>query len=166
MSWQLAQFSLARPVGRPGPTLPGLSVSLRSINALISKAPGFVWCLPVEPEDPSTSPVLDSGHIVIALSVWDSLLTLADVVYGSEHLAVMERRRGCLMPSEEVPMVLWWVPEGHRPTVEEALERLALLRGRGPSAAAFSFRAVFPPPSDGGDVPGPHPFVGSGLCSR
>ena len=43
-------------------------------------------------------------------------------------------------------MVLWWVPAGHRPSVQEAAERLALLREQGASAQAFSFRQAFAAP--------------------
>jgi hypothetical protein len=45
--------------------------------------------------------------------------------------------------------VLWWVPKGHRPDVEEALARLDLLRGKGPGAEAFTFRDPHPAPDDG-----------------
>jgi hypothetical protein len=44
--------------------------------------------------------------------------------------------------------VLWWVPHGHRPTVEEAAERLEHLRSNGSTARAFTFKDAFPPPHD------------------
>jgi len=43
-------------------------------------------------------------------------------------------------------MVIWWVPAGHTPEIEEAKERLALLGRDGPTAMAFTFRDTFPPP--------------------
>ena len=43
-------------------------------------------------------------------------------------------------------LVLWWVPAGHEPTVEEAAERLELPRSQGASAAAFTFARPFYPP--------------------
>ena len=36
-------------------------------------------------------------------------------------------------------MVLWWVEEGHIPSVEEAVEKLEHLRVHGPSLDAFTF---------------------------
>ena len=42
--------------------------------------------------------------------------------------------------------MLWWVPAGHRPGIDEAVARLELLRVQGPTADAFSFRKAFPPP--------------------
>jgi len=49
-------------------------------------------------------------------------------------------------PIEGPILALWWVPAGHIPTVAEAKERLQILKERGPSADAFTFRAPFPPP--------------------
>jgi hypothetical protein len=46
----------------------------------------------------------------------------------------------------EAYMVMWWIPAGHRPSLAEAAERLALLRTQGPSAEAFTFRLLFPAP--------------------
>jgi hypothetical protein len=47
--------------------------------------------------------------------------------------------------------VLWWVPRGHRPGIEEAVARLELLRQRGATPEAFTFRETFPAP----DAPDP-----------
>ena len=41
---------------------------------------------------------------------------------------------------------LWWVEEGHRPSAEEARERLDRLHEQGPTADAFTFTHVFDPP--------------------
>jgi hypothetical protein len=46
----------------------------------------------------------------------------------------------------EAYLVLWWVPRGHRPTIDEALARLANLRAHGSTPHAFTFRTAFPPP--------------------
>lgn len=42
--------------------------------------------------------------------------------------------------------VLWWIDEGHRPTIEEAAERLAKIRADGPTSEAFDFTEAFPEP--------------------
>jgi hypothetical protein len=46
----------------------------------------------------------------------------------------------------EAYVVLWWVPRGHRPNVSEAIARLQLLRAKGPTQDAFTFRRAFLPP--------------------
>jgi hypothetical protein len=35
--------------------------------------------------------------------------------------------------------VMWWVPDGHRPTLDEALERLEHLKQNGASEHAFGW---------------------------
>ena len=42
-------------------------------------------------------------------------------------------------------MAMWWVPAGHRPSVDEAKKRLDHLQAKGPTPFAFSFREQFPP---------------------
>jgi hypothetical protein len=45
----------------------------------------------------------------------------------------------------------WWVPAGHRPSTDEAEERLLHLRSHGPTSTAFTLQQSFPPP----DQPSP-----------
>jgi hypothetical protein len=42
-------------------------------------------------------------------------------------------------------LVLWWIPAGTLPTVDEAKNRLETLRSIGPSPSAFTFRSPFGP---------------------
>jgi len=43
--------------------------------------------------------------------------------------------------------VLWWIPAGHIPTVQEGKEKLALLEKVGPGSDAFTFAKPSPQPS-------------------
>jgi hypothetical protein len=61
---------------------------------------------------------------------------------------VMRRRREFFRRPTEEMVAFWWVPEGETPSVADAEERLRLLRGVGPSRAAFTFRRSFPPPGE------------------
>jgi hypothetical protein len=40
-------------------------------------------------------------------------------------------------------MVLWWIPAGHIPTVEEAKAKLDYLERCGPTPLAFTFKQRF-----------------------
>jgi hypothetical protein len=60
----------------------------------------------------------------------------------------MRRRREFFERMAEAFMVLWWVPAGHRPSVDEAKGTLERLRRDGPSPEAFTFRTPFPAPDD------------------
>jgi hypothetical protein len=44
---------------------------------------------------------------------------------------------------------LWWVPEGHRPGIDEGLSRLSMLDRYGPTPQSFTFKARFPRPGEG-----------------
>jgi hypothetical protein len=85
------------------------------------------------------------------MSVWADLESLRSYVYRSAHAAVMRRRREWFERFERVYVALWWVPAGHRPTVEEAVDRLRHLEQHGPTPHAFGFTAAFEP--DGRPVP-------------
>ena len=71
----------------------------------------------------------------------------------------MRRRREWFDRMKEAYSVLWWVHEGHRPSIPEAVARLELLREKGPTAAAFTFRHAFPPP--GGPLAQPSSACGN-----
>jgi hypothetical protein len=86
--------------------------------------------------------------------VWEDLDALSRFVYRTPHAEVMRQGREWFERLAEGHMALWWVPARHRPSVEEAKQRLERLRSHGASPAAFTFREPFPPP----DAPaGPPP---------
>ncbi len=39
----------------------------------------------------------------------------------------------------EMHLVMWWVPSGHRPSLQEGLDRLERLRRDGPSDETFGW---------------------------
>jgi hypothetical protein len=81
------------------------------------------------------------------MSVWKDVDALASFVYRSEgHREIMRRRREWF-DSMEFHLALWWVPAGHRPTIEEGKARLEMLSRVGPSEFAFLFKKPFPPPN-------------------
>jgi hypothetical protein len=63
------------------------------------------------------------------------------------------RRRREWFEKMDLYMVLWWVPRGHRPTPEEGIARLNLLRERGPAIDAFTFGKLFPMPGSPDRLP-------------
>ena len=85
--------------------------------------------------------------MIVNMSVWESADALWDFVYDGDHLAYMRRRREWF-ERIEAHMVLWWVPAGHTPSVDEALDRLEHLRANGPSGRAFTFKQRFPAPTE------------------
>jgi hypothetical protein len=78
--------------------------------------------------------------------VWQDVASLTAFVYRSAHAGIMRRRQEWFERARDATVVLWWVPEGHRPSINEALAKLALLRQKGSTPEAFTFRQAFGPP--------------------
>lgn len=145
----LAQLNIARLLAPlESPELAGFVARLAEINALAEAAPGFVWRFQTAEGDATAVRPYDDDRILVNFSVWDSPAAFDAFVYRTAHGEVMQQRRQWFERMPESTSVLWWVPEGHRPTVAEAVSRLDHLRAHGPSAAAFTHRTLFPAPGD------------------
>ncbi len=148
MKHHLAQLNIARfkkPAEHPDNA--DFVNNLDRVNAIAESQPGFVWRLTGDGNDALDIQAFDDPNIAVNMSVWTSMESLADFVYrNEEHLATMRRRREWFEKTE-VHLVLWWVEEGHIPTLAEAIERLNTLISNGPSEAAFNFRKPYPSPS-------------------
>lgn len=123
----------------------GFVNALQPVNALADGSPGFVWRLTDESGQDATSIRPEGDDVIINMSVWESREALWDFTYRTEHLELMRRRREWFLRLAEPFLVLWWVPAGHTPSVEEALDRLARLRKSGPCPNAFTFRRPYDP---------------------
>lgn len=139
------------------PRMRGFVARLDDINALADVSAGFVWRL----QSGNGIVTTDDPCLIVNMSVWETVEALFEFVYRTEHTKVMTRRRQWFERPDEAFQVLWWVESGHKPTVEEGLERLRHLRAHGPSERAFTFKTRFPSPAGegaGGDdlVPEKH----------
>lgn len=149
--WHIAQLNVGRAVAPPGsPELADFMAALDRINALAESSPGFVWRLQSASGNATDILVSEDPRSLINMSVWDSVESLFAFVYRSGHTAVMQRRREWFEKPVEAHQVLWWIPAGHIPTTEEALERLEHLRREGPTERAFTFGRRFPAPDESG----------------
>ena len=143
--YHLAQLNVARALAPlDDPLLAGFMARLDDINALADRSPGFVWRLQSETGNATDIQATKDPCLLVNLSLWESLESLFDYVYRSGHAEVMRRRKEWFEPRRGPHLVLWWVPAGRLPTVEEALERLDRLRREGPTAEAFTFKERFP----------------------
>jgi Domain of unknown function (DUF3291) len=143
----LAQLNVAlgqAPIDSP--EMAEFVARLERVNALAEAAPGFVWRLQDESGDATSIRAYDDERMIINLSVWESIAALWSFVYDSGHLAVMRRRREWFQRLPTAYVVLWWLPDGQIPTVEEALARLDHLETNGPTAHAFTFKQRFDAP--------------------
>jgi hypothetical protein len=147
--YHLAQFNMGRMRGSiDSPVMEAFRSQLDEINALADRSPGFVWRLQTEEGNATAIRAYPDPLLAVNLSVWESLEALHEFVYKTAHLGPLKDRKLWFEPATEAILVLWWVPKGHLPTVEEAKERLEELREKGPGPRAFTFRNPFPPPGE------------------
>ncbi len=118
---------------------------LDEINALAEASPGFVWRLKSDVGPSSYLRPYDDERILVNMSVWESVEALRNYTYRTVHSELLRGRHNWFEKFEGVYLAMWWVPEGHAPSVDEAKKRLAHLEEHGPSQFAFTFKTVQPP---------------------
>ncbi|MBZ0303084.1 MAG: DUF3291 domain-containing protein [Anaerolineae bacterium] len=117
--------------------------NLTRINHLGSQTPGFVWQLTNDQGDSTSFRFDGDDDLLINMTVWESIEALYEFTYKSGHVDFFRRRREWFATMERPHLVLWWVPAGHQPTLEEAAQRLAHLEAHGPTPLAFTFKQRF-----------------------
>lgn len=144
---ELAQFNistLVEPLDHPRSA--GFAEGIPAMNALGESMPGFLWRLQSDEGDATSLRAYPNPLTVVNLTVWDDVDTLKAYAYRTEHGDFVKRRNEWFAPREPghagAHLAMWWVPAGHRPTLEEATARLAMLQSWGPSPYAFTFGSV------------------------
>ena len=144
---QLAQYNIAWiKAALDSPEMADFTDNIAAINRLAEEAPGFVWRHQTEDGDSTAIRVRDDDRIIINFSVWQDADSLFQFAFYSGHADYYRRRSEWFTHEDQPYAVLWWVPEGHEPTVDEAEGKLAELKTVGPAAGAFTFKQRFPPP--------------------
>ncbi len=145
--YHLAQVNIARPAEPlTSARLADFIAQLEPVNAHADSAAGFIWRLQTEDGDATSVRAFGDDSLIVNMSVWDSLESLAAFVYTGLHATVMRRRRDWFEQLAEAYQVLWWIPAGTIPTVPDAEARLGRLREQGPTADAFTTQRAFGPP--------------------
>jgi hypothetical protein len=139
----LAELNIGRLVAEPGdPRVAEFMTALGRVNGLGRRMPGFVWMMEDSdgPNTGNTDTKLDGDpRFVSNLTVWQSIETLEAFVWNTVHRQFYERRAEWFEVLGPMHFVMWWVPAGHRPSLEEGLERLDHLKANGDSDQAFGW---------------------------
>lgn len=148
MTYHLAQLNVAKMrAGFDDPSMAEFVAALEPVNALADRSPGFVWRLQDDSGDATSIRVFEDPNMLVNLSVWRGLEELKAFVYGAMHVEIMRSKKQWFHPPGTAHLVLWWVAADHRPALEEAAERLELLRTHGPTERAFTFSRPFSSPA-------------------
>jgi hypothetical protein len=116
--------------------------ALDRVNGMGKRMPGFVWMMEGsgEPGTGNTAAKLDGDpQFVSNLTVWENVGSLENFVWNTVHRTFYERRAEWFEVLGKMHFVMWWVPVGHKPTLDEALARLAQKQENGDSDHAFGW---------------------------
>jgi hypothetical protein len=139
----LAELNVGRLLApTDDPRVAEFMAALDRVNGMGKRMPGFVWMMEGsgEPGTGNTEAKIDGDpQFVSNLTVWESVETLESFVWNTVHRQFYERRAEWFEVLGKMHFVMWWVPAGHRPTLDEALEHLAHLQAQGDSNHAFGW---------------------------
>lgn len=121
----------------------GFINNLERINALAERSPGFVWRLKDDVAGNAMELQVDDDPALIPnLSVWESVEDLERFTFGTVHAQIYKLQENWFTPMQERHFVMWRVPVGHQPTLEEATAKLAQINAGGPSDEVFGWEAM------------------------
>ena len=144
--YHLAELNVGRLLApTDDPRVAEFMANLDRVNGLGKRMPGFVWMMEGsgEPGTGNTeNSIGDDPQFVANLTVWQDAPSLEKFVWGTIHKQFYERRQEWFEVLGAMHFVMWWVPEGREPTLEEAMDRLEHLRTHGATEHAFDWSAL------------------------
>ena len=139
----LAQLNIGRFRYRTDdPRMADFMNNLDLVNALAERSPGFVWRLKDGSGNATSFRPFPDPNMAVNLSVWESVEALERFVWQTVHKRFYGHQTEWFEKLETPHLVMWWMPAGHRPSLEEAKERLEHLTAHGPSDDAFGWESV------------------------
>ena len=139
----LAELNIGRLLApTDDPRVAEFMAALDRVNGMGKRMPGFVWMMEGsgEPGTGNTAAKLDGDpQFVSNLTVWENVVALENFVWNTVHRSFYERRAEWFEVLGKMHFVMWWVPAGHRPTLAEALAKLAHKDANGDSDQAFGW---------------------------
>ncbi len=148
INYFIAEINIAKMKGVDinDPIMKEFVENLDSVNQIAEQSEGFVWRLKDENNNATSLNPYDDERIIINVSVWKSIETLENFMYRTFHSDFLKRRKEWFLAYGTAHTAMWWIPEGHIPTMQEAVDKLDHLQKNGASPSAFDFRNKFPSP--------------------
>ncbi len=148
IKYHIAQLNISKMIGVSinDESMKDFVAQLDTINLLGEQSDGFVWRLKSNEGNATAYNPYADERVIINFTVWQAVDQLKNFVYNTIHKLVMKDRKKWFENLGQPSYVLWYVPEGFIPTLDEAVERLAYLQKNGASKYAFDFKNIFLPP--------------------
>ena len=146
--YHLAELNIGRLLApTDDPRVADFMGALDRVNGMGKRMPGFIWMM--EGSGEPGPQALNTGNtaakiggdpqFVSNLTVWETVGALENFVWNTVHRTFYERRAEWFEVLGKMHFVMWWVPVGHNPTLDEALAKLALKQENGDSDQAFGW---------------------------
>ena len=120
---QLAQLNIGKFRGpRDDPRMADFYDNLDRVNAVAERMPGFVWRLKDDSGNATGIAWAGDPAFAVNMSVWDSVEALERFVFMTVHRGIYARKHEFFDVPAEPTFVMWFVPDGHIPTLQ-ALSR-------------------------------------------
>jgi hypothetical protein len=137
----LAELNIARlKYDFEDPRVADFANNLDLVNGIAERSEGFVWRL-VDEGNANAIDIraFDDPTVIVNMSVWQTAEHLERFVWNTVHKRFYQRRAEWFSLMEKQHFVMWWVEEGHEPTLAEAKARLDRLDRHGDSDFAFGW---------------------------
>ena len=121
------------------PRMAGFMENLARVNAIADRSDGFVWRLQDDSGNATALRLFDGADVAVNLSVWRDAESLEHYVWNTVHKQFYRRRGEWFSLMKKQHFVMWWIDEGHIPSLQEARERLDHLHLHGDSDYAFGW---------------------------
>lgn len=140
----LAQLNIAKAkFPLDSPQLKEFVDNLVPVNQLAEDSEGFIWRLQDDSGDATNIQAFSDPNIIVNMSTWASVDALKNFMFRTHHRDFLRRKSEWFENIPQDSYVLWWIPEGGSPTIEEGIERLNYLRENADSPHAFTFKSNF-----------------------
>ena len=111
------------------------------VNGLAQRSDGFIWMIDDETmdavqNDPNGALASRPGT-ASTLSVWRDPRSLWHFVEKTLHAKFMAKHDDWFVPGDRSHLVIWDVPDGHRPTVAEGMGQWAALQSNGETETVY-----------------------------
>ena len=124
------------------PRMADFTNNLALVNGIAERSAGFIWRYVDESGNATDTRPFADPLVIVNLSVWESVAALERFVWQTVHKRFYGQRHDWFEKLDGAYFVMWWVPAGHKPTVQEAIERLDHLKRHGPSDYAFGWESL------------------------
>ncbi len=128
------------------PRLAGFENALDQVNAIAARSPGFIWRMSDDDMDAAQNdpngPLADRPNTASTLSVWDGPGSLWQFVHKTLHARIMHRHAEWFAHGDSGFLVCWWVPDGHKPDVDEGMARWYDLQRVGETTDVFGTKGL------------------------